>query len=233
MHKKVYNLWKEIGTKYFWGDLLDSRFYIAYLVSKWEDRMVLDIGCGAGVLLYFSNSNLKIGLDLSFDSLKVAKSLKDPNMEVIQADSRFIPLKSDKFSKILASHIISSAILQEDKEGQTKIMKEIKRLSSKNSEIIIAGANRTSKFFKKKYSKKQNQSYIHFSEITKFFKDDFVVNVEGYGSFSKPTMKLFQLIYKIPENIAEFSGIESLVFKILKSKRFLTDGRSYVISCKR
>lgn len=232
MHKKVYNLWKEKGTKYFWGDLLDSRFYIAYLVSKWKDEMVLDVGCGTGILLHFSKAKLKIGLDLSLDSLKVAKDMNDPNMELIQADSKFIPLKSNKFSKILAIYIISS-LHEGDEEGRRKVMSEIKRLSSEKAEVLIAGANRTSKFFKKKYSEELNQSYTRFPEIVDFFKDDFMVNVEGYGAFSKPVMFLLRFIYKMPEKFVENCGIEKVLFKILKSKKFLIDGRSYIISCKR
>ncbi len=232
MHKKVFNLWKKIGTKYFWGDFLDSRFYIAYLVSKWKDEKILDVGCGAGVLLHFSNAKLKIGLDFSLDSLKVAKTLNDPKMELIQADSRFIPLKSNEFSKILAVHIIS-ALHVSDKEGKLKIMSEIKRLSSKKAELVIVGANRKSKFFVEKYSKEENQSYLHFSEIIDFFKDDFIVNAEGYGEFSKSVMYLLRLIYKIPEKFVEFSGMERALYKILKSKKFLADGRSYIITCRR
>lgn len=232
MHKKVYSLWKEKGTKYFWGDFLDSRFYIAYLVSKWKDEKILDVGCGAGVLLHFSNARLKIGLDFSLDSLKVAKTLNDPNMELIQADSRFIPLKSNKFSKILAVHIIS-ALHVSDKKGKIKIMSEIKRISSKKTEILIAGANRRSKFFIKIYSKEENQLYTHFSEIVDFFKDDFIVNAEGYGAFSKPIMYSLRSIYKLPEKFVEVFGIERVLFKILKSKRFLDDGRSYIITCRR
>jgi len=232
MHKKVYNLWKKIGPKYFWGDFLDSRFYIAYLISRWKDERVVDVGCGAGVLLYFSNAKLKIGLDLSLDSLKVAKTLNDPKMELIQADSRFIPLKSNEFSKILAIHIISALNIR-DKEGIEKIMSEIKRLSSKKVEIIIAGANRRSRFFREKYSKEENQSYLHFSDIVDFFNNDFIVNAEGYGAFSKPSMYLLRLFYKIPEKFVEFSGIEKAIFKILKSKKFLINGRSYIITCKR
>lgn len=230
MHKRVYNLWKNKAGKYFWGDLLDSRFYVAHLVSKWNDEIVVDVGCGAGILLHCTKAKLKIGLDLSLDSLKLAKKIGDPNIEVIQADSRYLPLKSEKFSKILAIHIIPALHKEVDR---LKVMREIKRISNQKTEILIAGANRGSKFFEKIYSEEYNKSFTHFSEIVNFFQNDFSVIAEGYGAFSKQTMFSLRFIYKIPEKFLEKSGIEMLVFKLLKGEKQLKDGRSYVIICNR
>jgi hypothetical protein len=66
-----------------------------------------------------------------------------------------------------------------------------------------------------------------------YFDTDFQVIVEGYGPFSKIIMYPLKIIYKIPDKITETLLIESLLHRILRSKRFLKDGRSYIINCKK
>jgi len=67
-------MFKRVGLEHFWGDFFDSRFYIAWLLSKKKDTMILDIGCGAGVLLHSTQAPLKVGTDVSFEYLKNAKN---------------------------------------------------------------------------------------------------------------------------------------------------------------
>lgn len=215
--------------EYFWGDLLDSRFYVAHLISKKSCNTIVDVGCGAGVLLHYANSKFKIGLDLSFESLLAAKNLGG-ELELIQADSRFLPLKSNNFDNILAIHIISAL---NKKNDQNLIMDEIQRIASTRSNVIIAGANRLSKHFKKIYSKEKNSNYLSHQDIVNYYNNSFEsITAEGYGPFSKKQMKFLSGIYKIPEKLSEILKIENIIFNILKSKNYLTDGRSYIIICK-
>ena len=229
MYRKIYQTWQKIGIKYFWGDFFDSRFYIAHLISKNETDIILDIGCGAGVLLHFAKSRFKIGIDVNLESLKTAKN-NGFKMELIQADVHNLPLRDDYFENILAIQIIS----QFDKpEERLKICNEVKRLAAKNSEILIVGPNKKSKHIRKKHVELPTSSYTHYTEIMNYFDTDFQVIVEGYGPFSKIIMYPLKIIYKIPDKITETLLIESLLHRILRSKRFLKDGRSYIINCKK
>ena len=229
MYKKIFSMWNKAGLKYFWGDPFDSRFYITYLISKKKNPLILDIGCGAGVLLHFSNASLKIGIDFSFESLKAAKKI-DPELELIYGDARNLPFKDEFASYILAIHIISAFLKKDDR---VKTCDEIKRIASKHSTILIAGSNRRSKHFKKTHSLEDRLSYPHYEEIIKYFKNDFHVFIEGYGPFSRLVMYPFKIIYKIPEKISEKLMIERFMFRLLRSKKFLKNGRSYVMECKR
>jgi len=229
LHRRVYEIWKSIGLKYFWGDKFDSRFYIAFLIENNKKENIVDIGCGAGVLLNFAKSNVKIGLDISWDSLKTAKK-SNPDLQLLNADSRFLPLRESFCSTILAMHIISAL---EKKDDRLKIMTEMNRICANNCEILITGANRRSKHFKNIYSEEYNKNYTRFSEITQFFKENFSVRVEGYGPFSKTFMFPIKLVYKIPDKVIELLKIDQLIFRLLKSKKYLKDGRSYVIQCTR
>jgi len=215
--------------KYFWGDPFDSRFYITYLISKEKKDVILDIGCGAGVLLHFANASFKIGIDYSFESLLAAKKI-DSKLELISGDARNLPFKDEFFSNILAIHIISAFLKKDDRK---KTCKEIKRIASKNSKILIVGSNRRSKHFKKTHSLENRLSYPHYEEILDMFKNNCRVSLEGYGPFSKIMMFPFKIIYKIPEKIAENFMIERLLFRLLRSKKYLKDGRSYIMVCER
>ena len=229
MHRRVYEIWKNIGLKYFWGDKFDSRFYIAFLIENIKKENIVDIGCGAGVLLNLANSYLKIGLDISWDSLKTAKK-SNPDLQLINADSRFLPLREGFCSTILAMHIISAL---EKEDDRLRIMSEMNRICANNCEILITGANRRSKHFKNIYSDEYNKNYTHYSEISEFFKDNFSVKIDGYGPFSKTFMFPIKLVYKIPDKVIELLKIDQLIFRLLKSKKYLKDGRSYVIQCTR
>jgi ubiquinone/menaquinone biosynthesis C-methylase UbiE len=229
LYRKIYQTWQKIGIKYFWGDFFDSRFYIAYLISKKKTDVILDIGCGAGVLLHFAHSTLKIGIDVSLESLKAAKN-NGFKMELIQADVRNLPLRDKYFTNILAVQIISQFDMIEER---SKICNEIKRVAAKHSEILIAGPNKKSRHVIKKHDELLESSYTHYTEIVKYFDSDFHVKAEGYGPFSKIIMYPLKIIYKIPDKIIETLMIERLLHRLLRSKRFLKDGRSYVIFCKR
>ncbi len=44
---------------------------------------------------------------------------------------------------------------------------------------------------------------------------------------------LKKILFKIPEKIIDLLKIENLLFRYLKSKRYLKNGRSYVMICKK
>jgi len=44
-------------------------------------------------------------------------------------------------------------------------------------------------------------------------------------------MYSFKIIYKIPNKLIKFLGIENVLFRFLKSKRYLKNGRAYVMIC--
>lgn len=230
MFKEVLNEWKKVGFQYFWGDYLDSRFYVAYIISKKKSDLILDIGCGAGVLLHFANSKFKIGIDGDWDSLKAAHNLY-PNLNLIHGDVRYLPFRDEHFKNVLAIHIISALENNSDRE---LVCKEIYRILKINGDVIIVGSNRRSKYFKTTHSNEQRLSYPHHSEILEYLKNKFEVCIEGYGAYNKYIMAgLRRIVYFFPVNIVSIFGIEKFLFKILRSNKFLKNGRSYIITCKK
>ncbi len=228
MHKQIYEIWKKVGLNYFWGDLFDSRFFIADLISKKKFNLILDIGCGAGVLLHYTNADMKVGLDFSFDSLKKAKELEQ-EMELIQGDAKNLPFRDNLFPAILAIHIISAF---NEKEEWIKVSNEIKRVSSTKCFLILAGANRQSRHFRKTHTFESRKAYLSYRTLEELF-NDFEISLEGYGPHSKLIMYPFRIIYHIPDKLPEVLMLEKLLYWFLKSKRYLKNGRSYVMICRK
>jgi len=229
MLKKVLEIFKKVGIDHFYGDFFDSRFYISHLLSKMQLKNILDVGCGAGVLLEAAPNCFKVGTDLSFESIKQAKKL-NPGIEYIQSDAQYLPFKNKTFSTITAMHLFPVIDIH---GGNWKLsIGEVKRISNDCSTIFITGANRTSRHFKKTHKIDDRKKYLKHIDQVKEFEDEFVVTLEGWGSHSRYIMFPFKIIYKIPDILNEKLGIEKLLYKISKSKKYLKDGRSYIIICK-
>ena len=230
MNRKILELFKKVGMSHFWGNYFDSRFYVSHLISQSEPNMLLDIGCGSGVLLSVSKAKLKIGLDFSFDSLRDAKLLNS-NLELICGDATHLPFRDNFFSDILSIHLLVE--LKRYDADWKKALNELKRVASNKSKIILAGNNRASKHFKND-PPALNKKYLTYKEQEILFEDEFDVKIEGYDPHSKIIMyPLKKILFKIPEKIIDLLKIEDLLFRYLKSKRYLKNGRSYVIICRK
>jgi len=230
MHKKILKLFEKTDMKYFWGNYFDSRFYIGDLVSKKKTPTILDIGCGCGIFLYLSKASWKIGLDLSFESLQTAKKI-DPTFDLICADATNLPFKNDYFTYIIAVQILAE--LKKANIDWKKGMNEIIRIAKREkSEIIFSGNNRASRHFKK-YDLDSRKKYLTYKEQLKLLKDKNEISIVGFDPHSKAIMYVLKKVfYNIPEKIVEAFYIEKLIHRILRSKRFLKEGRSYIIRYK-
>ncbi len=231
MFRKIMKLFRIVGMRHFWGDYFDSRFYIAEMVRRKRTRYTLDLGCGAGVMLFLADSAERIGIEVKLEPLIDAKRL-DPRMEFIQADARNLPLRDGFCDRTLTMHLfpVMHCLNMDWKQA----VAEIQRISSDNSEILITGANRMSRHFQKTHDIDHRRAYLRHDEICDELGKHFSVDVTGYGPHSRVLMYPWKRsLFKISDKILERLGIERLVFCCLRSKRFLRDGRSYVITGKR
>jgi len=229
MHKEILQKFKIVGLEHFYGDLFDSRIYTSHNLSKIKTDNILDVGCGAGVLLSCAPPCFKVGIDMNFDALKQAKKL-DKNIETIFCDAQFLPFKNNIFETITAMHLFP--VINNLKGDWKKAIEEVNRVAQKKNLLLITGANRTSRHFKKTHPLEHRKNYLNYKQQKEILENYYNVKVEGYGPHPTWLMYPFKIIFKIPNILTEFFRIERLLFRFLKSKRYLRNGRSYFMVCK-
>ncbi|MDI6847182.1 MAG: methyltransferase domain-containing protein [Candidatus Bathyarchaeia archaeon] len=106
-------------------------------VNMEKQDLVLDVGCGTGLLFKYVANKAKtiVGLDISrkilFQAKKHAKTF--PNVHIIWADADNMPLKENIFDYVLAVTLIQNM------PDPTKTLNEVKRVTKDNSVIIVTG----------------------------------------------------------------------------------------------
>lgn len=94
--------------------------------------VVLDVGCGTGLLLKRLDSN-GVGLDVSPGLLSAARSKIDSpsNRELVQADAENMPFRDSVFHKTYSVTLIQNTLNPE------KAIMEMKRVSRQGSKLAI------------------------------------------------------------------------------------------------
>ncbi len=112
-------------------------------VNMEKQDLVLDVGCGTGLLFKYVANKAKtiVGLDISRKILLHAKERvkKFPNVYLIWADADNMPLKEKIFDHVFAVTLIQNT------PNPVKTLNEVKRVTRENAVIVVTG-------LKKKFS---------------------------------------------------------------------------------
>ncbi|MFQ5999844.1 MAG: class I SAM-dependent methyltransferase, partial [Candidatus Bathyarchaeia archaeon] len=108
-----------------------------------ENELVLDLGCGTGLLFeqIAKSAKLVAGIDISSKILQEAKkrAKRRPNTAILRADADYTPFQNKIFNYVFA------VTLLQNMPNPLKTLQEIKRVSNPQSTVIITG-------LKKKFS---------------------------------------------------------------------------------
>lgn len=108
-YKEIKNKWKSFSPEGWWGDNLDVRFVLCEKLSTLRDKTILDIGCGAGIILSeIDDSNSKIGFDINESQLRLTKKI-DPDILAYVGNMYSIPHKENSFDVVILSNILEIA----------------------------------------------------------------------------------------------------------------------------
>lgn len=109
--------------------------FLAHLVKMLlilSPSIVLDVGCGEGILFYYllkhSCSGYLIGIDLSLQALKIAKNILGDKADFIQADVMHLPVRK--------SDVVTAVELLEHVSNPWNVVTELARIT-KNLLITV------------------------------------------------------------------------------------------------
>jgi len=180
-------------------DYWDNKLISMLELSK--NDMVLDYGCGIGVLSGKINCKLIVGIDISKSLIRIAKERY--KRFFIIADGENLPFKQNVFDKTIGRGVLHH--LSNPKAGAS----EVKRVSKPNSKIIFSEPNNKNIFvllvrkmlktFKASYSKEQKSFNQYF--LKNLFPNSQIIYF-GYISYILAFPDIFQI--KFPIKIVKF-----------------------------
>lgn len=111
----------------------EQKLKISFILNKIkpkEDEIILDIGCGTGILFKMVNCKTIIGIDISINMLKEAK--KERKADLILADGEFLPIKDECVDIVISATVLN---LVKNKE---LFLKEAMRCLKKGGRFCIS-----------------------------------------------------------------------------------------------
>jgi ubiquinone/menaquinone biosynthesis C-methylase UbiE len=111
-----------------------------------KGSLVLDVGCGTGLLfpLIAEDADLLVGLDFSSNILKQAKkrARQHSSVAILQADADFLPFPDKTFNMVFAITLLQNM------PNPLRSLREIKRVAQSRATVIATG-------LKKEFSKEE------------------------------------------------------------------------------
>ncbi len=101
-----------IDSKLYWGDDYDVRFYLLSRFSGIENKTILDVGGGLGIISSeFDKSNFCINLDISQKNLVNCRRLFTNLINELNCSMTDIALKDKSFDYVICANLIEVAKL--------------------------------------------------------------------------------------------------------------------------
>lgn len=104
-----------------------------------SSRVVLDLGCGTGLLFPHikKKARMLVGLDFSRNVLKQAEKRIADNVLLVRADADYTPFRNHVFDAVFAFTLLQNM------PNPAKTLSEIKRVSKLNGRIIVTALKKS------------------------------------------------------------------------------------------
>ncbi len=195
---------------------LEHRLLLS-VIPNWENKRVLDIGCGTGnQLLLFRKQGMRfgVGIDVSEDMLRLAKSkfqeTGDKHLFVAKASAEQLPFKSGSFDR--ATSITALEFLK----NPASSVREMQSLGA--DAYLIAVLNRWSlssqwRRFKSYFTKNVFRSARFYSPVSlkKLFRENGFSRTD-YRMTCRTTLHFFPVYFRLLEPI--FRRVDNLLTKL-------------------
>ena len=157
--KQIY----EIISRHFSNSRVYTWSWIEKFIKSFpKQSLILDIGCGNGRNMQFSNYNF-IGVDNCCGFLEICREKK---FNVIECDMVNIPLRDNSFDGIIC---IASFHHLSNFENRLQSLKEMKRLIKKSGKIIISVWSINQPLKTKKTFNKYGNTIVTYNKFGKIY----------------------------------------------------------------
>lgn len=219
MYKEIYDLWQKHAKGYFWGDPFDVRFYLTHIVACEYSRNMLDVGCSAGVILHKANAEVKVGVDISIEALKIGKKM-NRNLQLIAASADYLPFRDDVFGRIICIHTLDAL----RKSQQINFINEIKKILAKDGSLLISGM-----FYGQSFN--PNDKGWHHGDWIRSLENYFQVEFYSFDPLGYTILYPLKFVFQLLPNRFEFLP-EKILHSSLRKKSHERYGKPYFVKGK-
>lgn len=168
----------------WWGDDFDVRFYLISKLQKINNKKILDVGGGIGVInSELDNSNFRINVDLLLKDLKTCHEKVDKEIQNVCASMTYLPFKKNSFDVIICSNVLEEAKKNDLKKQKfsedenirvfptvEETLSEMSRIILQNGKVFITTPNNAYyKTIKLSFQELKSSVQKHFSNSRIFF----------------------------------------------------------------
>jgi len=182
IRKQIMVKFRKYAPDFWWGDPFDVRFYLISELKKIREEKILDIGCGPGIILseITGADRLKIGLDISKNVLKIAKTIGGDSQFVL-GDMHHMPLRDNVFDCIIIANSFSRFDFQIDPKiaeiaTPDRLVREVYRILNTSGKLFLTTPNKEHKTYK-------HASKVDYQTLCSLLQGNFHFSVCGFNPF--------------------------------------------------
>lgn len=241
---------REVDVQDFAADFYDqyryrkdySRYYHDSLNAKMLSFVsvtgrILDNGCGSGILLNrIGQGNVVIGIDISFNMLKLARKETD---RLVLGDSQLLPFHDESFDLVLGRSLLHHL------PNPLKGIEEMARVLKKRGEMVVVDTKHSllsalpRRLVKKSEHFADTHKNMRISELTGLISKFFVIeHVYYFGYLAYPLgfpdimdvgkclpcpMKVTRLLTKVDSVISRIPFVRTQSWGVIIKGRRITD----------
>lgn len=132
---KHYNAIARRYDELYGGEQLAKMKLVEQEICIEAGELILDVGCGTGLLfeLIAPKVKLLIGLDISFEQLKIAykKMKRFTNVQLVRADAEYTPFRENIFDRVIAVTLLQNL------SDPEKFLREVIRINKPHGEFVV------------------------------------------------------------------------------------------------
>lgn len=210
----------QIDPKRWWGDDFDVRFLLISKLIKINNKTILDLGGGIGIILsQLDQSNRKINLDLSFNDLVTCRNKNNAEINNVCGSMTHLPFKENSLDYVIAANILEVGKEKDVKDNIDKnefptimkTMNEIKKITKIDGCVFLTTPNN-------EYYKTIKLSFDELkSSIIPFFSEFIILFYNTYPRISHKFRKL-NMANVIPKLLSKIKNDESIIYSLCKTK---------------